>query len=353
VKALVKTQAQPGLELMDVPVPNAGPNDVLIRVARTGICGTDLHILNWDGWAAANVSVPIIVGHELCGEIVEVGSAVEDLEVGMFCSVEGHQVCGRCRSCLADKRHLCAQTKALGVHIDGAFAEYLSTPAQNVWVHRTAIDPDVAAIFDPFGNAVHAALQFPCLGEDVLVSGAGPIGTMAALVTRHAGARNVVITDLSDARLDLARSLGIDVAINVTRETLADAQQQLGMCEGFDVGLEMSGSGAALADMIVNMTHGGRIAMLGIPPSEIQLDMAKVVLNMLTIQGVYGRKIFETWYAMSVLVQCGLDISGVITHRFHYSDHQEAFAAAGGGAAGKVLLEWTDHVLLDSNGGKR
>ena len=340
MKALVKTHAGPGLELIEVPTPTAGPNEVLIKVRRTGICGTDLHIDAWDAWAQANILAPLIVGHEFCGDIVEIGSAVDDLEVGMFVSAEGHFVCGRCRACLAGKRHLCIKTRGIGVQVDGAFAEYIVMPASNVWVHRTPVDPDVAAIFDPFGNAVHTALQFPCLGEDVLVSGAGPIGIMAALVAKHAGARHVVITDLSDERLALAHSLGVGTTINVGRERIADAQRDLHMREGFDVGLEMSGAGPALQEMIANMTHGGRIAMLGIPSKEIALDFSKVVFSMLTIKGVYGREIFETWYAMSVLLESGLDISGVITDRFDHTEHEAAFAAARGGHGGKVILAW-------------
>ncbi|WP_203568554.1 L-threonine 3-dehydrogenase [Aestuariimicrobium ganziense] len=342
MKALVKTRPEPGLELVEVPMPTVRPTDVLIKVRRTGICGTDLHIANWDGWAQANITTPLIVGHELCGDIVEVGAAVEDLEVGMFVSVEGHYVCGRCRACLAGNRHLCIKTRGIGVQIDGAFAEYIAVPAGNVWVHRHDVDPDVAAIFDPFGNAVHTALQFNCLGEDVLVSGAGPIGIMAALVAKHAGARHVVITDLSDERLALATSLGIDTTINVARERVKDVWDHLNLREGFDIGLEMSGAGPALREMIANMTHGGKIAMLGIPSQEISLDLAKVVFSMLTIRGVYGREIFETWYAMSVLLQSGLDISGVITDRFSHTEHEAAFAAAASGGSGKVVMSWDD-----------
>lgn len=345
MKALVKQGREPGLELAEVAMPALGPTDVLIRVRRTGICGTDVHIERWDQWAQNAITPPLIVGHEFCGDIVEVGSAVTDLERGMFVSAEGHFVCGRCRACLAGKRHLCLHTRGIGVHVNGAFAEYIAMPAANIWVHRpsldgTAIDPDVAAIFDPFGNAVHTALQFPCLGEDVLVTGAGPIGVMAALVARHAGARNVVITDRSDARLALARKLGIEHTLNTTEVSIRDAQVDLSMREGFDVGLEMSGSGEALRDMLDNMVHGGRIAMLGIPSREITLDFSKVVFNMLTIRGVYGREIFETWYAMSVLLQSGLDISGVITDRFHYTDYRDAFARAASGDSGKVIMSW-------------
>ncbi len=342
MKALVKSQAGPGLELTEVPVPAVGANDVLIKVRRTGICGTDLHIDTWDDWARRTITPPLIIGHEFCGDIVEVGSEVTDLEPGLFVSAEGHLVCGRCRACLAGRRHLCVNTRGIGVQIDGAFAEYIAIPAGNIWVHRTPVDPDVAAIFDPFGNAVHTALQFPCLGEDVLVTGAGPIGIMAALVAKHAGARNVVITDHSDQRLELARRLGVDHTLNTAEVPVRDVQQALRMREGFDVGLEMSGSGQALRDMVDNMTHGGRIAMLGIPSRDIALDFSKVVFNMLTIKGVYGREIFETWYAMSVLLQSGLDISGVITDRFHYTDFRAAFAATASGHSGKVVMSWDD-----------
>ena len=341
VKALVKTAPAAGLDLIDVPVPTIGPNDVLIRVRKSGICGTDLHIDSWDAWARANIQSPLIVGHEFCGDIVEIGSAVVDLEEGMFVSAEGHFTCGRCRSCLAGHRHLCISTHGIGVQVDGAFAEYIAMPAANVWVHRTPVDPDVAAIFDPFGNAVHTALQFDCLGEDVLVSGAGPIGIMAALVAKHAGARHVVITDLSDERLSLAKRLGVDTAINVAERRIADAMPGLGIREGFDVGLEMSGAQPALSEMIDTMRHGGNIAMLGIPSAPLTVDFTKVVFRMLTIQGVYGREIFETWYAMSVLLESGLDISGVITDRFHYSDYKQAFATARAGRGGKVIMDWS------------
>ena len=340
MRALVKTEAQPGLELIEVPVPRMGPSDVLIKVKATGICGTDLHVDRWDEWAQRTVSTPLIVGHEFSGDVVAVGEAVTGIEPGMFVSGEGHLVCGQCRSCRAGRRHLCVRTQGIGVQLPGAFADYISLPASNVWVHRHPIDPDVAAIFDPFGNAVHTALQFPCLGEDVLVTGAGPIGLMAAMVARHAGARFVVVTDLSEERLALARKLGVTRAVNPVNEKLRDVQQDLGMTEGFDVGLEMSGAPVALRDMIANMTHGGRIAMLGIPSGETSLDLATVVFHMLTIKGIYGREMFETWYAMSVLLQAGLDISGVITDRFDAADHEAAFAAAASGHGGKVVMRW-------------
>lgn len=342
MKALVKTAPTSGLDLIDVPEPAIGPNDVLIKVRKTGICGTDLHIDSWDTWAQAAITPQLIIGHEFCGDIVEVGSAVTDLKAGMFVSAEGHFTCGRCRSCLAGHRHLCISTHGIGVQVDGAFAEYIAMPAGNVWVHRTQVNPEVAAIFDPFGNAVHTALQYDCLGEDVLVSGAGPIGIMAALVAKHAGARHVVITDLSDERLELAKSLGVDTAINVSDQRIADAMPGLTIREGFDVGLEMSGAQPALAEMIQNMRHGGNIAMLGIPSAPLTLDFSTVVFRMLTIQGVYGREIFETWYAMSVLLESGLDISGVITDRFHYTEYRQAFDVARAGHGGKVILDWSN-----------
>jgi len=340
MKALVKTGPHRGLELVEVPVPEIGPADVLVKVAATGLCGTDLHIDSWDTWAQKTVRAPLVVGHEFSGEVVAIGSSVTDVAVGDFVSGEGHIVCGRCRNCRAGRRHLCINTIGIGVQRDGAFAEYVAIPSTNAWVHRDPVPADVAAIFDPFGNAVHTALSFPCLGEDVLITGAGPIGILAAMVVRHAGARHVVITDLSDERLALAERLGVTRAVNVSRSSVAEAQAELGMREGFDVGLEMSGSPVALRDMVGNMTHGGRIAMLGLPSAEIALDFSTVVLNMLTIKGIYGREMYETWYAMSVLLQGGLDISGVITHRFDHTDFAEAFATARSGDCGKVIMTW-------------
>jgi threonine 3-dehydrogenase len=342
VKALVKTGPRPGLELIEVPMPVVGPGDVLVKVKAAGICGTDLHIEAWNQWAAKTIRPPLTIGHEFSGTVVEVGSGVTDVAVGDLVSGEGHLVCGRCRNCRAGRRHLCINTRGIGVQLDGAFAEYVVLPSTNAWVHRDPIDPEVAAIFDPFGNAVHTALTFPMLGEDVLVTGAGPIGIMAAMVSRRAGARHVVITDLSDERLALAAKLGVTLAVNITRASLADAQRELGMREGFDVGLEMSGSPAALRDMIGQMTHGGRIAMLGLPAAEISIDFSTVVLNMLTIKGIFGREMFETWYAMSVLVQGGLDISGVITARFSFADFDQAFATARSGHCGKVIMTWEE-----------
>ena len=342
MKALVKRRAEPGLWLEDVPVPEMGINDVLIRVDRTGICGTDLHIYKWDAWAAKTIPVPMVVGHEFVGEIVAVGSNVNDFFPGDVVSGEGHVVCGRCRNCLAGRRHLCKDTKGIGVNRPGAFAEYLVLPMSNVWHHRHDIDRDVAAIFDPFGNAVHTALSFPVLGEDVLITGAGPIGAMAAAIVKHAGARHVVITDINDYRLDLARKLGATRTVNVSRESLAEVQKELGMKEGFDVGLEMSGSPSAFRSMLDNMAHGGHIAMLGIPTEQIAIDWNIVVFNMLTIKGIYGREMYETWYKMTVMLESGLDIRPVITHRFHYSEFERGFEAMKSGQSGKVVLSWRD-----------
>jgi threonine 3-dehydrogenase len=342
LKALVKATEGPGLELTEVPDPAPGPGDVLLRVLRTGICGTDLHIEAWDEWAANTIEPPLVVGHEFVGEVIEVGAAVTKVKVGDLVSGEGHLICGMCRNCKAGRRHLCANTIGLGVHTDGAFAQYAVLPEQNAWVHNYEVDLDVAAIFDPFGNAVHTALTFPVLGEDVLITGAGPIGLMAAAVARHAGARHVVITDVSEPRLDLASKMGASLALDVTTTKISDVYGELRMTEGFDVGMEMSGQPSALRDMIANMTHGGRIAMLGLPATEIPIDWSNVVLKMLTIKGIYGREMFETWYAMSVLLQAGLDVSPVITHRFHYTDHTTAFATARDGRCGKVILDWTE-----------
>jgi len=340
MKALVKTKAEPGLWLEDVPEPLMGINDVLIRVLRTGICGTDLHIYDWDAWARKTVPVPLVIGHEFVGEVVAAGANVSDFFAGETVSGEGHVVCGRCRNCLAGRRHLCSHTQGVGVNRAGAFAEFIALPMTNVWHHRPGVDLDVAAIFDPFGNAVHTALSFPVLGEDVLITGAGPIGIMAAAVARHAGARFVVVTDVNEYRLDLARRMGATVALNVREGSLADVQAQLGMQEGFDVGLEMSGSPAALHDMIDALYHGGKIAMLGIPSGRIDVDWNKVVFNMLTIKGIYGREMYETWYKMSVMLQSGLDIKPVITHRFPMTEWERGFEVMGTGKSGKVILEW-------------
>ncbi|WKX73150.1 L-threonine 3-dehydrogenase [Streptomyces sp. XD-27] len=345
MRALVKTAAGPGLELTDVTAPQAGTGQVLIRVLRTGICGTDLHIDSWDDWAARTVRAPLVLGHEFVGEVVETGPGVQDVTVGDLVSGEGHLVCGKCRNCMAGRRHLCIRTIGLGVHTDGAFAEYVVLPESNVWVHRHPIDLDVAAIFDPFGNAVHTALSFPVLGEDVLITGAGPIGMMAAAVAGHAGARSVVVTDVSPYRLELARKMGATLAVDVSQDAIADVMPGLRMSEGFDVGMEMSGRADALQDMIAHMSPGGRIAILGLPTGEVALDMAAIVTRMLTLRGIYGREMYETWYAMSVLLQNGLDISPVITHRFGYEQHAEAFAAARSGRCGKVVIDWTRPTL--------
>jgi threonine 3-dehydrogenase len=342
MKALVKRDKAPGLWLEDVPEPKIGINDVLIKVGRTGICGTDVHIYNWDAWAQRTIPVPMVVGHEFVGEIVAVGSNVADFRPGDIVSGEGHVVCGRCRNCLAGRRHLCKDTKGIGVNRPGAFAEYMVLPMTNVWPHDPAINRDVASIFDPFGNAVHTALSFPVLGEDVLITGAGPIGAMAAAVVRHSGARYVVITDVNPYRLELARKLGATMAVDARHTRLADVQRQLHMQEGFDVGLEMSGNPAAFRDMLQNMCHGGKIAMLGIPTEEIAIDWSTVVFNMFTIKGIYGREMYETWYKMTVMLQSGLDISPIITHRYHYADYEKGFEVMRSGNSGKVVLYWND-----------
>jgi len=340
VRALYKAAAGPGLELTHRPEPEAGAGEVKIRVQRTGICGTDLHIESWDDWAAGAIDAPLVPGHEFCGEVVAVGAGVRDVAVGDQVSGEGHVVCGTCRNCRAGRRHLCIRTSSVGVNRDGAFAEYVVIPESNVWVHHNRVDPDLGAIFDPFGNAVHTALSFPLVGEDVLITGAGPIGLMAAAVCRHVGARFVVITDVSPYRLDLARRMGVDLALDVRTETIASAQKQLGMVEGFDVALEMSGHPSALPEVIANLNHGGRIAMLGLPAQPIQIDWAKVVTHMITIKGIYGREMYETWYAMSALLTAGLQIGEVITHRFPATEWEAAFAAARSGQCGKVVLDW-------------
>jgi threonine 3-dehydrogenase len=342
MKALVKAKPDPGLVYEDVPTPAIGRDDVLIKVLRTGVCGTDLHIYSWDAWAKANVPVPLVIGHEFVGRIVELGADVRDLDLGDLVSGEGHLVCGRCRNCMAGRRVQCARTKGVGVNFPGAFAEYVALPATNVWRHPADIDLDVAAIFDPFGNAVHTALTFPVLGEDVLITGAGPIGIMAAIVARHAGARYIVVTDVSDFRLELARSVGVTLAVDASRTSVAEAKGQLGMREGFDVGFEMSGHSSALRDMLANMTHGGKIAMLGLPNDEFGIDWSHLVMNMTTIKGIYGRQMFETWYEMSVLVQSGVDISPVITHRYPAAEFEEAFATVRSGQCGKVILAWSE-----------
>jgi threonine 3-dehydrogenase len=341
MKALVKAKSEPGLWLQDVPEPEIGINDVLIKVLKTGICGTDLHIYNWDAWAQKTIPVPMVVGHEFVGEVVATGSNVSDFHTGEIVSAEGHVVCGRCRNCLAGRRHLCKDTVGIGVNRTGAFAEYVSVPMTNVWHHTKGVDLEVASIFDPFGNAMHTALSFGLLGEDVLITGAGPIGVMAVAIAKHAGARHVVITDVNDYRLDLAKQLGADVALNVTRGNIPDVMKQLGMKEGFDVGLEMSGNASAFNSMIDNMYHGGKIAMLGIPATPISIDWNKVIFNMLTIKGIYGREMYETWYHMSVMLECGLDIKPVITHRYGADEFEKGFEVMNTGMSGKVVLDWT------------
>ena len=338
--ALVKVDAGPGLRLEEVPRPTIGINDVLIRVHKTGICGTDLHIESWDGWASKTIKPPLTVGHEFVGEIVEIGSNVTDFKPGDLVSGEGHVTCGRCRHCMAGQRHLCANTLGLGVNRDGAFAEFVALPMTNIWHHWEGIDEEVAAIFDPFGNAVHTALAFEVLGEDVLISGAGPIGLMAIPVVRHAGARYVVVSEPNAFRRDLATRMGATLVVDPRERDLGDAQRELGMVEGFDVCLEMSGNAVALRAAIDNMAHGGRIAQLGIPTAEITLDVNKLVFNQLTLRGIYGRQMYETWYQMSVLVHSGVDIRPVITHRFPFREFEAAFAAARSGDSGKVIMSW-------------
>jgi len=341
MKALVKREAARGLWLEDIPEPEIGINDVLIRVRYAGICGTDVHIYQWDDWAQKTIKVPMAIGHEFVGEVVAVGSNVNDFFAGDLVSGEGHVTCGRCRNCMAGRRHLCANTQGVGVNRAGAFAEYIALPMTNIWRHNPGIDQEVAAIFDPFGNAVHTALSFPVLGEDVLITGAGPIGIMAIPVARHAGARHIVVTDMNPFRLDLARKMGATLAINPAETTLAEVQKKLGMQEGFDVGLEMSGNPVALKDMIANMSHGGKIAILGIPAKEMAMDWRQVIFNMITIKGIYGREMYDTWYKMSVMIESGVDISPVITHRFALEDFQQGFDAMISGQTGKVVLDLT------------
>jgi threonine 3-dehydrogenase len=354
MKALVKAKAEPGLWLQDVPDPRPGPGEVLIRVLRTGICGTDLHIDAWNEWAQHTIKPGLVVGHEFVGEVVELGEDVTSVYPGEIVGAEGHITCGKCRNCLAGRRALCANSVGIGVHRDGAFAELIVMPAGNLWPHLTPressaetsrrfsdTDLDVFAIFDPFGNAVHVATQYRLVAEDVLITGAGPIGLMAAMVARHIGARFVVITDVSDYRLDLARKVGVTRAVDVRKTKLHEVQHELGMKEGFDVAFEMSGVPSAMREMIDNMAHGGRVAILGLPDHEFPIDWSDIVFKMLTLRGVYGRQIFETWYQMSVFVQSGLDISPVITHRFPYQRYKEAFAVGHSGLCGKVVLDWS------------
>ncbi len=342
MKALVKAAPEPGLTLQDVPVPEIAHNEVLIKIIKTAICGTDVHIYNWDKWSQQTIPVPMHVGHEFVGTIEKVGSHVTDFKHGDLVSGEGHLVCGLCRNCLAGRRHLCKNTKGVGVNRPGAYAEYLAIPVTNVWYCDASIPLDVLACFDPLGNATHTALSFDVLGEDVLITGAGPIGCMAVAIARHAGARHVVVTDVNPYRLDLARRAGATLAVDVSRGNLAEAQKQLGMKEGFDVAMEMSGNPAALNDILENMCHGGKIAMLGIMPDHTEIDWNKVVFNMLTIKGIYGREMYETWYKMTTMLQTGLDISPLITHRFHYTEFEKGFEAMRSGNSGKVILDWAE-----------
>ncbi len=341
MKALVKAQSDVGIWMQQVPEPEMGINDVLIRINKTAICGTDVHIYNWNEWAQNTIPVPMVVGHEFVGEIVEVGDNVNDFKPGQLVSGEGHVVCGRCRNCMAGRRHMCAHTSGIGVNRTGAFAEYISLPMANVWVHDPEIDQRIATIFDPFGNATHAALQFELLGEDVLITGAGPIGCMAGAICKHAGARHVVVTDMNPYRLDLAIKMGATRAVDVSQESLTDVMEDLGMKEGFDVGLEMSGSEAAFNQMLTSLSHGGKVSMLGLPSNEMRIDWNRVVFNMLTIKGIYGREMYESWYKMAVMIQNGLDLSPVITHEYDIDDFQQGFDVMRSGQSGKVILDWT------------
>ncbi|MDF2735549.1 MAG: L-threonine 3-dehydrogenase [Chloroflexota bacterium] len=341
MQALVKTQKAPGLELIEVPVPAVGINDVLVRVQKTGICGTDLHIDSWDAWAQNAIDPPLTIGHEFVGEIVEVGANVTDFAPGDLVSGEGHVVCGRCRHCLAGRRHLCARAIGLGVGRDGAFAEFVALPMTNIWHHWPGVDIEVAAIFDPFGNAVHTALAFPILGEDVLISGAGPIGLMATAVARHAGARHIVVSEPNPFRRELAIRMGATMATDPRERAFTDLFEDLDMVEGFDVAMEMSGNARALRDAIASMAHGGGVAILGLPTEEISLDINAVVMKMLTVRGIYGREMYETWYKMTVMLQSGLDITPAITHRFGFREHEAAFSVARTGESGKVIMDWT------------
>lgn len=340
MKAIIKPEAAPGLKLVDRPEPEPRINEVKIRIKKSSICGTDVHIDTWDDWAASTIKPPMIIGHEFVGEIVAHGDMVHDFKVGDIVSGEGHIVCGHCRNCMAGRRHLCNDTAGIGVTRPGAFAEFISLPQTNVWAHSPNIDLDVASIFDPFGNATHSALSFPVLGEDVLITGAGPIGIMSAAIVKHAGARHVVISDVNPYRLELARKVGVTSAVNVTEQSITEIQKELDMEEGFDVGLEMSGNSGAFNDMISNMCHGGKIALLGIPEKDMVIDWNAVVFNMLTIKGIYGREMYETWYKMTVMLQSGLNIAPVITHRFKFDDFRDGFETALSGESGKVLLEW-------------
>lgn len=341
MKALVKARAEPGIWLQDVPEPRVGHNDVLIKVRKTAICGTDLHIYNWDAWAQKTIPVPMAVGHEYCGEVVEIGGEVAGIKAGDRVSGEGHITCGYCRNCRAGRRHLCRNTVGVGVNRPGAFAEYLVIPAVNAFKLPDNISDDTAAILDPLGNATHTALSFDLVGEDVLITGAGPIGIMAAAIARFAGARHIVITDVNDYRLGLAKRMGASIALNVNNGSLDDAMKQLGMREGFDVGMEMSGNAAAFKELLRTMHHGGRVALLGIPPGETAIDWNQVIFKGLVLKGIYGREMFETWYKMTTMLQSGLDVSPVITHHLPYTEYREAFETLNGGKSGKIILDWT------------
>ena len=340
--ALVKAKPEPGLWLQEVPIPEYGINDVLIRVHKTSICGTDVHIYNWDAWAGKTIPVPMAIGHEFVGRVAAVGSNVQDFKPGDLVSGEGHLVCGRCRNCLAGRRHLCAKTSGVGVNRPGAFAEYLAIPVTNVWYCDPGIPTDVLSCFDPLGNATHSALSFDVLGEDVLITGAGPIGCMATAIVKHAGARHVVVTDLIPYRLELAKKMGATLTLDVRHETVESAQKRLGMKEGFDVALEMSGSPEALHSMLANMCHGGKVALLGILPRDTAINWDQVIFNGLTLKGIYGREMYETWYKMTVMIQSGLDITPVITHRFHYTEYEQGFEVMRSGNSGKVILNWVE-----------
>ncbi len=342
MKAIAKTEAAPGLSLVDVPVPEVGINDVLIRIQKTSICGTDVHIYEWNDWAKETIRVPQTIGHEFAGVVEAVGVDVTDIAAGDLVSGEGHIVCGHCRNCRAGRRHLCNAPDAVGVNRDGSFAEFLVIPAGNVWRVDPAISPEVLTLFDPLGNAIHASLSWDLLGEDVLITGAGPIGIMSVLVARHAGARNVVITDLNPYRLALAEVCDATIALDVTEGTIGGAQSELGMIEGFDVGLEMSGNPVAVNDMVTNMAHGGKISLLGIQNRDAAVAWDDVIFKGLTIKGIYGREMYETWYKMTALIQSGLDISPLITHRFHYTEYEKAFEVMASGESGKVVLNWTE-----------
>ena len=340
MKALVKAKPEQGMWLQDVPIPDITHNDVLIKIFKTAICGTDVHIYNWDKWSQKTIPVPMHVGHEFVGRVEKTGSQVKDFKKGDLVSGEGHIICGHCRNCLAGRRHLCMDTKGVGVNRPGAFAQYLAIPVTNVWYCNKNIPLDILACFDPLGNATHTALSFDVLGEDVLITGAGPIGCMAAAIAKHAGARYVVVTDVNPYRLDLAKKAGATLAIDVSKQNIEQAKKTLGMKEGFDVAMEMSGNPAALRSIIDNMCHGGKIALLGIMPDNSEIDWNKVVFNMLTIKGIYGREMYETWYKMTSMIQSGLDISSLITHKFHYTDFEKGFQVMRSGQSGKVILDW-------------